>query len=702
MKRPGLYPKLSEAVSLRAFREQVLVHHARFGTQLQTPGGQQEVLTHMDGQHSIEQLESMLVSARGKIAYQELALLLYRLWDRGMLENEEEVRAELFPHQHHRTLERAMAWRRVRVMFGWSKDLSFFQRLLLGLAPVGRFVTSNMFFGFCVGLLLSGLYCVFAGALVLPEALFIEASSAGRRATGVDLQALCWVYLAAVLVLTARGLVRASVLAGPGHGLKSAGVRWSAGVFYLDVDDREAFHMSNELNTRFGLAGLLTPAMLGGLFALVGVLGDLPMMSTWVFTAWLILFLDLCPFLPTDGARLLELATAVPRQRFRVRTYISKKLVRGLIHEGGPGTSGFRVVATFWILWFFGALKVFSDFFLGQIRPLQLSLLGNGTGLETGVGAFLFVYLSLLVLTLLLVATWFVVSFALQVFASERADAPVKHRDSSRLDTSERAQVISTLADVAMLRDVSEETLHKVVEHMDHMHFSPGAWIIRGQAEDNRLFWVQSGRVELFQPRVEGGQDYMASIGVGEHFGSMGRLGISNNLNARAVEDTRVLSLDVEALEHVLALEGDGGEKVKENLNLAVFLDGIPEMAGLGSSARLSLAGSVDIHEFEEGQHVVEEGQAADSLFLIQSGQCVVWRSLENGEEQVLAKLGPGQTFGEIGLLFEKPRSATVTCLEPSTLVEVSRVALNSALRQSFHVGLALEKLANFRLEGAS
>jgi len=656
----------------------------------------------MDGEHSIEELEALLVSVGGKIAYQELALLLYRLWDRGMIENEEEVRAALFANHHHRTLERALAWRRVRVVFGWSKDLSFVQRMMKLFAPIGRPIISNVFFGFCVGVFLAGLYCVYEGALVLPEALFIEVPKVGRKASGVDLHTLGMVYIAAALVLTIRGFMRAAVLSGPGHGLKSAGLRWSAGVLYLDVDDREAFHMSDELNTRFGLVGLLVPAMLGGVFALIGVLGDVSMMSGWVLTAWLILFLDLCPFLPTDGARLLELATSVRRQRYRVRTYIRRRLVRGLIHEGGPGTSGFRVVATCWILWFFGALKVFSDFFLGQIRPLQLSMLGNGSGFETGVGAFLFVYLSILVLTLLFVATWFVVSFALQVFASERADAPVKHRDSSRLESAERDQIISTIAGVPLLKSVSEETLNKVVEHMDHMHFSPGAWIVRGQSDDNRLFWVQSGRVDLFQPRVEGGQDYMASIGVGEHFGSMGRLGISSSHNARAVEDTHVLALDVEALEHVLALEGDGGDRVKENLNLAVFLDGIPEMAGLGSSARLSLAGNVDIHDFEEGEHVVAEGQAADSLFLIQSGQCVVWRILENGEEEVLAKLGPGQTFGEIGLLFEKPRSATVTCLEPSTLIEVSRVALEAALRQSFHVGLALEKLAKFRLDGAS
>jgi CRP-like cAMP-binding protein len=125
-------------------------------------------------------------------------------------------------------------------------------------------------------------------------------------------------------------------------------------------------------------------------------------------------------------------------------------------------------------------------------------------------------------------------------------------------------------------------------------------------------------------------------------------------------------------------------------------------MAGLGNSGRLNLAGKVEIREFEEGDHIVQEGEAADCLYLIREGQCVVWRKGEDGSEEVLAKLGPGQTFGEIGLLFQKPRSATVTCLEPTTVIEVTRAALDQALRQSFHVGLALERLAKIRLEGAA
>ncbi len=699
--KEGLFPRLSDEVVVRGFREQILVHHARYGTQLQANTDHLAVLESMDGQHSIEDMESILVEARGTVAYQELAVLLYQLWDRGMLENEEEVRAALFEHHKHRTLDRALAWRRVRSLFGWSMYFRAASTLMSFLAPLGKSLCSVPFYGLAAGLFVGGWVTVWQGAVEFPDALFLQ-KIPGQVRGGSWVLGFANVYAAAVLVMSLRGLARAAVLSGPGNGLKGAGLRWSAGVIYLDVDDREAFHLPRDLNLRFGLTGLAVPAMCGGLFAMLASAGMGSWLAAWTGAAWLILFLDLCPFLPTDGARLVEVLTAVNRQRYRVRTFIRKRLVRGMAKEGEPGTGAFRVVAICWILWFMLALQVFSDFFLGQIYALQLTLMGDAGALEMGVGGFLFVYLLVLVATLLSIGAWFLVSFSLQVFEGEHQSNPHKSQEASALGEEARSAVVHTLSSVELVKNVSEDTLNKLVDHMDHLHFKAGAWIHRAKLEGDRLYWVQSGRVDLLLPKFEGGHDFVASLGLGENFGAMDRLGLGSPHDARAAEETQVLALDVQALEHVLSVDDEGAGRVKENLELAVFLDGIPEMAGLGNSGRLSLAGKVEIKEFEEGAHIVQEGEAADCLYLIRDGQCVVWRKAEDGAEEVLAKLGPGQTFGEIGLLFQKPRSATVTCLEPTTVIEASRTALDQALRQSFHVGLALERLARIRLDGAA
>lgn len=68
------------------------------------------------------------------------------------------------------------------------------------------------------------------------------------------------------------------------------------------------------------------------------------------------------------------------------------------------------------------------------------------------------------------------------------------------------------------------------------------------------------------------------------------------------------------------------------------------------------------------GDHVVVEGAAGDCYFVIESGEVEVHRS-----GTTLRHLGPGTGFGEIALLLDTPRTATVTAVTPTSLVVVDR-----------------------------
>jgi CRP-like cAMP-binding protein len=72
---------------------------------------------------------------------------------------------------------------------------------------------------------------------------------------------------------------------------------------------------------------------------------------------------------------------------------------------------------------------------------------------------------------------------------------------------------------------------------------------------------------------------------------------------------------------------------------------------------------------------IVEEGTAGDQFFLIGTGEAVVTRG---GRE--VATVGPGQYFGELSLLDEAPRNATVTARTRMTLVTLSRREFSAVL----------------------
>jgi LmbE family N-acetylglucosaminyl deacetylase len=75
---------------------------------------------------------------------------------------------------------------------------------------------------------------------------------------------------------------------------------------------------------------------------------------------------------------------------------------------------------------------------------------------------------------------------------------------------------------------------------------------------------------------------------------------------------------------------------------------------------------------YPTGFSIIEQGEAADSLYLILSGAVDVIREAANGTQQVLARLGPGSFFGEEGLAYQRPRNAHVVAAESVTCLVLS------------------------------
>jgi CRP-like cAMP-binding protein len=66
---------------------------------------------------------------------------------------------------------------------------------------------------------------------------------------------------------------------------------------------------------------------------------------------------------------------------------------------------------------------------------------------------------------------------------------------------------------------------------------------------------------------------------------------------------------------------------------------------------------------FEPGEVVFRQGDPGDLVYTIVHGEVEVVREEENGEERLLTKMGPGEYFGEMALISDAPRTATVRAL---------------------------------------
>ena len=103
------------------------------------------------------------------------------------------------------------------------------------------------------------------------------------------------------------------------------------------------------------------------------------------------------------------------------------------------------------------------------------------------------------------------------------------------------------------------------------------------------------------------------------------------------------------------------------------MLKNVPLFSRLAESDLAILSSHAVTKKFLKNTIIINEGDETDSLYVILSGKVKAFLSDEHGKEIILATEGQGEYFGEIALLDEAPRSASVMTLEPSSFLIISK-----------------------------
>ncbi len=110
------------------------------------------------------------------------------------------------------------------------------------------------------------------------------------------------------------------------------------------------------------------------------------------------------------------------------------------------------------------------------------------------------------------------------------------------------------------------------------------------------------------------------------------------------------------------------------------ILSGIPLFAGLSAEMLQSIESHAIIRNYRRNTVVIEQGGEATYLYVLVSGRVRVYLAEQNGKELVLNTLGPGAHFGELALLGDNERSASVMTQEDSKFLVISKKSFTDFL----------------------
>ena len=102
--------------------------------------------------------------------------------------------------------------------------------------------------------------------------------------------------------------------------------------------------------------------------------------------------------------------------------------------------------------------------------------------------------------------------------------------------------------------------------------------------------------------------------------------------------------------------------------------------------------------EFDDGETVFEKDEPGESFYLIREGR-VEARVPGFFGAKVLSAMGSGEFFGELALILQRPRSATVVCVEPTVCFVLDHADLERLMERSPDVAAAIKRIAKQRFD---
>lgn len=243
------------------------------------------------------------------------------------------------------------------------------------------------------------------------------------------------------------------------------------------------------------------------------------------------------------------------------------------------------------------------------------------------------------------------------------------------------AQAELVLAQVPLLSGISTQQRSKLAAEMTVDTFKKGQRIISQGEIGDCMYVLETG---LVQVEVVGVGE-VAQLEEGQAFGEQALMNDAPRAaNITALEDCRCLKLSRKQFDETVV------QVLGPVARIEMVLVQVPLLSKLDRGNLSRLAQATKSRKYKAGDTIIQEGDPGDCMYIVQEGRCTV--SVEGIGE--VARKDKGEYFGEIALLDDAPRSATITAMSPEvSCLELSRFTFEKYVSSSARIDLLLSQI---------
>jgi CRP-like cAMP-binding protein/Zn-dependent protease len=473
-------------------------------------------------------------------------------------------------------------------------------------------------------------------------------------------------------------LGHALVIVHNGRRIRSAGFQIYFGSPAFFVESSDGLMMDRRQQIIESFAGPFAQLVLAGIASIIAasfpgwILSET--MYKFAVLNYLVVIMNLIPLLELDGYYILADLIEIPDLRERSLVFMRRDLFHKLRtrerfskRDAGLALYGVLGIA-FTIFSLFTAYYYWRTVFGDLVSRLWAQ------GAATRV---------LLLILAVFIAGPLLRGLIKLLRAIGREVRAVWRRIEFKLETGWRVEASELIDALPMFEDIPVDALNEIAGRVRLRGLGDGQPVFRQGEQPDAFYVVRSGVLEVVEEDSEsGGERRLRDLGRGESFGELGLVTAAPRAaTVRAIGSAEVFEVGKGAFDHLLA----------DKLHLPDFeptLQQVAELRGLHCFAGLSTAQLWELLErggwvsFAPGERIMREGDFGDSFYAISSGQVDIVK-----DERLVTTIGRGSYFGEVALLMEVPRTATVIARTPVRAFRLDREGFDRLVGDAFRRG---------------
>lgn len=271
-------------------------------------------------------------------------------------------------------------------------------------------------------------------------------------------------------------------------------------------------------------------------------------------------------------------------------------------------------------------------------------------------------------------------------------------------DSGMHKKYIAILKQLTILENFADDELLVIAKHLELRKFNAGELLMEEGGSGSEFFIIESGDCEVMTHE----SGVIATLHPGDYCGEQALLSRGQrNASVKAIGEVHTLVLDHESFNKLLKDEKRIHFKKRDNQRQAVM--GAPEepiipmnrasmiktvetrtwiqeavktnllFADMPPDDTAKIVDRMHCERVKKGQDIIVQGDLGNKFYVIDTGEFAV---IVDGKE--VARLGSRKCFGELALLYNAPRNATIRCIEDSKVWVVERAVFRGMVREMY------------------